>query len=472
MGRLNRLLIAIAAATVVASCGAGSTQTAGIDRGGIVAGPVTGYGSVFVNGERYLTGSAAITVNGQSATEADIKIGHVVVLNSKSSNGDLIAETIVYESSLQGPVESIDIAGGSLVALGQQVIVNSGTSFGSGISPADLSALQLDDIVEISGLSDNDGQIRATRIEREDAPFEIQLSGMVSMVDAMQLTIGTQAVDFSAAMLNDFPTGSIAIGDQVRVAGETFGLSGEILATVVEYRGELAVVNDGDDGEIEGFIASFIGPANFKLAGFEVTTNSQTSYSRGTAGDLANNVRIEAEGSFDSAGTLVADQIEFRKEGNAELEATVDSVIAGSNTVTVFGITVETTLVTSIEDKRDELRPFGLADLVAGDYLKISGSWNGSSLVATQLERVGPEDKFKLQGFVESAATPDFMVLGKTVMTDAAATEFEVNELEEQTQAQFFNALSTCLPTTQGCEIEAAWAADGSLLVADEVAVE
>ena len=116
MTRLNRTIYILACFFIVA-CGAGGSQTAGIDRGGVVSGPVTGYGSIWVNGSRYLTDTASITVNGATATEAGLAIGQVVLLDSVADENSLRAETIIYESNLQGPIESVDVAAATFVAL-------------------------------------------------------------------------------------------------------------------------------------------------------------------------------------------------------------------------------------------------------------------------------------------------------------------------------------------------------------------
>jgi hypothetical protein len=483
MQQIKKLYLAITIGLVVASCGAGGGPTAGIDRGGITSGPVTGYGSVWVNGARYRTDEAAIKVNGVDATEDELKIGQVVVLNSIISGTTLSAERIVYESNLQGPVESVNVLAGSFVALGQEVMVDAGTSFGVGIVPADLTGLMADYIVEVSGLVDTTGQITATRIEKETAPYEVQLSGVVrNLVAGVQFTIGTQIVDYrNAGMVDGFtPAGEISNGDRVRVVVmykptvPQFGAGGEILATAIAYRGSPVVTEDAEDGDIEGLITDFASPASFRLAGFAVETNTETKYSGGKASDLGNNIRIEAEGVFDATGTLVADEIEFREEGEALIEAVFDAVGEAPGTLTVFGIPVATTPLTTLEDKVDETnKPFYFDKLVPGsDFLKISGTWDGSKFIATKLERIGGEDKFKLRGQITAADNPAFTLLGKNIQTAEVATNFEIADVGGQTRTGFFNAITVCLPTAAGCLAEIAWAANGPLSVADEVALE
>ena len=79
---MTRLLALTSATFLTISCGGGgSGSVAGIDRGGIrtvAVGPVNGFGSIWLNGERYDVDNATITVDGQPAAQTDISIGQVV----------------------------------------------------------------------------------------------------------------------------------------------------------------------------------------------------------------------------------------------------------------------------------------------------------------------------------------------------------------------------------------------------------
>jgi hypothetical protein len=473
MQPIKKLFITLIVGLVVLSCGSGEQQ-AGIDRGGVTSGSVTGLGSVWLNGERYVTSSALITVNGQDANEDELAIGQVVVVRSRLADDEvtLVAETVSYESNLQGPVavDSVDLLAGSFIALGQLIYINSATTFGPNIVPADLSGLSSGDIVEVSGFVNTFGAIQATRIELEDNPdYSPQLSGVVSdLNEGVDFKIGDQLVDYSEAVLIDgfIPAGIISEGDKVRVVGSEL-LAGTLVADTVVYRGTVAATEDGDDGEIEGLISVFVDQFSFTLAGFDVVTNAQTEYSGGTAADLDNNIRIEAEGLFDTSGTLIADNIEFRDEGDTKIEATVDEVNA-ANVVTVFGITVETTSLTKIEDKNGEMRNYqDLGFLNPGDYLVINGSWvddDGGRVIATKLERTGGEDKIELGGVLTSVNNPNFSLLGIIVQTDAG-TDFEVDA------ATFFADAEACVSDSD-CLVEAAWPISGPYDYAVEVELE
>ena len=123
----------------------------------VATGPVTGFGSVFVSGNEFETNGAVITVDGQAnAGEGQLKKGMVVLLNGTISEdfrtGQTVqrtAKTILYEDTIEGPVQSVAQDGLSLVVLGQTVLINQSTIIDPSV-PA-LSNLKPNDLVEVSG---------------------------------------------------------------------------------------------------------------------------------------------------------------------------------------------------------------------------------------------------------------------------------------------------------------------------------
>ena len=125
--------------------GGGDNQVSGIDRGGITIaqGPINGFGSVIVNGVRYSTTGATITIDDQPGTESDLRVGQVVRVEGRLDAGGATgtATRISYDDDVEGPIESIDVAAGTLVVLGQTVKVGASTSFDDRISPRSLEGL-------------------------------------------------------------------------------------------------------------------------------------------------------------------------------------------------------------------------------------------------------------------------------------------------------------------------------------------
>ena len=463
-------------ALIVAACGGSSGDSGfsrllgGIDAGGapsrfLAIGPISGFGSVFLNGIEYDTSQAQIIVDGTAANESDLEVGQIVAISGSMSGGNRTAERVEFDENVEGPIQSIDIANSRLVVLGQTVIVNSATSFDVDISANSLEGLSVGDVVEVSGNVDADGNIVATRIELKAPGGEFEVTGIVSNHDggAMTFMINNLIVDYAQANLEDFDSGQPADGDVVEVEGSQIRANGELIATSVEFKGDDLDdrIDDDTEIEIEGLITRFVSATDFDVAGFAVTTDDQTEFRGGTADDLALNVRVEVEGRIDSEGRLLADEVEFEDDGDARIDAIVDSVDAAANQLTMLGILVELRSDTRIEDKSNaDLRPFSIADINPGDWLEIRGSESGTASVsASRVERDDPETEARIRGTATNVADPSFQILGLDIDTDSN-TQFSGT-----TRADFF-------ATAEGRLVQADGNLNGSRFIATEVEFE
>ena len=132
-----KLITSTLLASILVACGGGgggggggstpppdnnNPPTAGIGRTGIAMGPIANFGSIIVNGVRYDTNSATFTVNDAPGTQADLKVGQVVVVSGTIDNNGTTgtAETVFFDDNVKGPVQSIDSAASQMVVLGHQ----------------------------------------------------------------------------------------------------------------------------------------------------------------------------------------------------------------------------------------------------------------------------------------------------------------------------------------------------------------
>lgn len=467
--------IAIAAA-FLAACGGGSETVAGIDAGGtpdpvatnvVSSGAITGFGSIIVNGVHYATGDAEVVVDGAVATQAELAVGDVVVVQGTLAEDGTTgtASSVAVDDAVEGPITAIDLAAGNLTVLGQLVHVDADTSFDDRISPASLEGLTVGEIVEVAGFVLADGSISATRVEPKAAGEEFEVTGTVGNLDAAALTftIGGLTVDYSAAQLDDFPAGAPEDGQLVEAKGTDLGAAGELLATRVEFKGNDRPGNAGDRIEVEGFITRFADVADFDVEGVPVTTDSGTVFENGTSADLALNRKVEVEGVLNDSGVIDASDVELKQAGFIRLESTVESV--GSDRLTVLGIEVRVDLSTRIEDKSDaDVEPFTLADIVVGDFVEIRGFEDDEGIKATLLEREDVDDEVALRGFVESVNAPDLVILGVTIRTDGGTQFRDVNDALIDA-ATFFDQ-------AEGRLVEADGTLGNGVIFADEVELE
>lgn len=461
--KLMRNGLLAAALLAIAACGgSGSDTTAAPATGAsspqpaISVGPITNFGSIVVNGVRYDTDNATFLVSGQPGTQTDLSVGHIVRVKGSrdSESGTGTADEVWFDETVEGPVDDIDLASGTLVVLGQTVIVTADTSFDDDFNPESLEGVDFGDIVEVSGQFDADGNIVASRIEREDdTDNEFEVYGFVASLDtaAMTFSINNLVVDYSSATLDDFPDGEPANGDFVEVKGTSFGPNGELIAIEVDRESPHPDFDDDDDDiddddfevEIEGYITRFDSASDFDVAGRPVTTTAATRYEDGTVDDLDLNVKIEVEGRIDANGVLVAEEIEFENERERDIRigARVDSVDVGNDTVVLLGILVRVDVRTRMEDDDDEEERLTVADLRVGDYLEIRGTESpegDGSIRASRLEREDDGDEETiLQGFVENVSEPTLQILGVTIETNGN-TEFEGLNDDDLSATDFF----------------------------------
>lgn len=445
MNALTRFTSACLALAVIfsAGCGGGGGDggvvnpppitpppTGGITRTGVAfaQGPITGFGSVIVNGVRYDTSAATFTKDGLAATQDDFSVGQVVLIQGTidDNNSNAAADTVDFNDAVEGPVSSVDSVNSSIVVLGQTVLISATTSIDDSC-PGSLDALLSVVAVEVSGLPNANGDIDASRIECRDGTWDgvMEVNGIVSAhnAGAMTFMINALEVDYSSAgAIDNFPTaGIINDGDPVEAKGTV--LNGNTLdATRVEYKGARFDDAAGDHMEIEGFITRFGSSTDFDVNGIPVTTTTTTTFEGGVAGDLGLNLKVEVEGEFDAAGVLVATKLEIKTATAIRATGRLDSV--SGNTLVILGITVNTDAIkTRFEDKSEvRVDPLSVGDLNMDDYVEIRGQEQPTGqITAVIVERDDPDDsRIELRGFVTASSEPNLTVFGVTIVTNGS----------------------------------------------------
>ena len=453
--------------------------TGGIGRNGVAVGSISNFGSIIVNGVEYNTDSTVFTVNDDStASQDDLSVGDVVTVNGTiDDNGTTgTATTVLFDDLVTGPVDSVNVAGSSLVVMGQTVFVTLETSFddtGGIFNPVSLEGVNPGQIVEVSGQYTDVGDIVATRIEPKPAGSQFEVHGNVLGLNSMTMVFSLRdlVVDYSSATLQDFPGNLISEGDFVEAKGMSINGAGELEADFVELESLVPNTDDGDRIEIEGYITRFVSATDFDVAGMPVTTNGATTYTGGDAGDLAINVKVEVEGDVDANGLLTAETVDIRRPKLIRIVGDVDSVDMTSNSLVILGITVIVDDLTRLEDKRSGASgALNLGDINPTDYIEARGSVDPNATVPSMLAAIVEVDdadtRVILQGLVETVGASSYTVLGVTINTDAQTTfrdEFDV----QITSAEFYARVAPdSLVKSRGLEV-----AD-TTLTADEVQFE
>ncbi|VAW83267.1 hypothetical protein MNBD_GAMMA14-1087, partial [hydrothermal vent metagenome] len=169
ISKLTTIAGAIAVVIGLSACGGGGSGSSTASTASTASvGTITGFGSVFVNGVEFETNGATIVIDGVPGTEADLAVGMVVAMNGSSSGTTGLALSIDVSDEMEGLVQSNSIppAGnsGTLVIMGQTVTVDVNTLFESNVAGiTTIDQIVAGNVVEVSGYSDGNGAVFATR---------------------------------------------------------------------------------------------------------------------------------------------------------------------------------------------------------------------------------------------------------------------------------------------------------------------
>jgi hypothetical protein len=325
---------AIVVAAVLAACGidqGGIERPPDLGRLTVITGPITGFGSVHVNGLVLASGTAQIRIDGDPGIETDLRRGQVIRAIALVRPGIPIALSIEYQSNLAGPIAALDVPAGTFTVLGQGVLVDGDTVLDLGPG----AALSIADRVVVSGLRAPTGEILATYVG--PAGNEMRITGSITAVDVGALTfeIGDLTVDYSQAQLLQVPNGLPQIGSVVAVTGAmqiggalvatqvltpaftTDGLAASATALTSDEAPVVALATANTPGQMTTTVpaaASFMGfitataPGVVALADVEVSVNTSTAII-GDADALLTGALVLVEGRIVGLGKVAADRI-------------------------------------------------------------------------------------------------------------------------------------------------------------------
>jgi len=415
-----------------------------ISGSGITRSRIDRFGSIIINGREYDTGSASFNDDGnQLATQADLNTDQVVTVHANFD--ELTAVQVDYRSSIKGPIDSLVIlAGGEggIISLGQTIRSDVSTNFEN----TERDALRPGDLIEVSGIQDEAGDIVASFVELKPVLANYKLVGKLTNVTADSFNIGSLIVNFSAASLKNFPNGLPEEGQTVQVTSDPVDYSppDRLIASSVEFFiPSLGIA--GSSVELEGYVTSFTSIADFEISGFPVTTlGSETDYLNGTTESLTLGVKVEVNGSLNENGVLEASGVIVKPTNDVRYEGSIDSIDLQTNLISALGVSFEVRSGTRLEDKSDaDLENIALADFSVGDRVKLRGYLDGSGLVATRIEREDLDDDVRFRGLVnrENEVGGTLEVLGVLITPDVNITEFENRDGLLITQAEFHSLI-------------------------------
>jgi len=477
----KRSLLVIALSSALAACGGSdsSTDSSTGDNGGgnetasstiVTEGVITGFGSVYVNGERYRSDNATIALdNAQSGTESDLKVGMVVKMKAtRSGNETPEASEIEYEEEIQGRVDFIDIDNQAFTVLGQTINFDDVTEF---VGVTD-STLAVGDFVEISGYLNEDGEFYATLVELESDEDELKVKGNIAGLDtdAQTFMLGELTIDYSQANFEELTADDLQDGLAIKVEGSQYDSTTDtLIADSIEQK-DSRLDDDVDELEVAGVVGNYDAAAGtFVIKGYQVTLDDDTEFDEGEEADLSNGVRIKVEARNDGE-SWVAEEIEFQEyRAVGRTEGAVSEIDADNGLITVNGIEFLTTSQTRYKDDSDaDLRQFTFDDIAVNDVLRvIAREDQQGQAIALKIKRLDEEDRDgEVKGVPSDISESGFTLAGVEVIINDE-TRFKTDD--SRISLDEFIALFDG-DTELRVEVEGEW--DGDQLIAHKVEVD
>lgn len=364
----------------IAGCG-GGVGVGGT--GAFASGPISGFGSVIVNGIEFEDAGARVEdEDGGASSSAALRLGMVVEIDSGPIGGSAAAPTasatrIRYASELLGTVDAVDTAAGTLVVLGQTVQVGPTTVFDDRLASG-LAGVAVGSTVEVYGFFDAaNARYSATRIEPLAAqPAFFKVRGPVHDLDtaARRFMIGAGRFAYTSA-----PDG-LADGAFLRVRVDTTPVGGDwIVQSFGEGRRRLP---DLDRVEIRGLVTTFDSTTSFSVNGQPVDATN-AAFPDGIAG-LGLGARVEVRGAV-ADGVLKATEVEVEDADDPtdefELKGAIESHLPALQLFVLRGVTV------FYGAPGVEFEDGDASDIAAGAEVEVRGALaeDGTQLLATRI---------------------------------------------------------------------------------------
>ena len=390
-----RALAALIVATALAvACGGGSDS--GVGAGGTGSplsfsqGPITGFGSIIVNGVHFDdSGASVVDDDGNALSGAQsLRLGTVVeVQGGVVTDGAAAASAIHVHVDLVGPVTAAyDATSGRLAVLGQPVRVLALTALDAFNGGA--AAVPVGSVVAVSSLYDKaTGVYVATRIDPAPGAARFAIRGAPTAVDTAAHTFAIGAAAFSYGSLA--PPAAFTAGQLLRaVLATTVDGSGRWVVTA--FGQALTALPDGRRGGLQGVVSSAADATHFVVNGVSVDASGATVTPAGTA--IAVQSRVEVHGTI-VAGVLVATTVEV----DASDDGQDDHGGHGGDRFQIVGAilgldTVHQTLTmrgpTTVSYATASFTSGTSADLAVGKAIEVRGnlSTDGSQVIATRIK--------------------------------------------------------------------------------------
>ncbi|MFN2362364.1 MAG: DUF5666 domain-containing protein [Marinobacter sp.] len=453
----TRYSLSVLAIGILAACGGGggSSGNIGVADGGIrgtgsSVGPVSGFGSVIVNGitfdtDQILNGQVESNdgIECERGCENRLQKGMILRVDGEwREDGTGEAGALEYDDTFRGVATNVIVeektssgepVAGNLTILGQLVTFDRRSVIRleaeSGAEPV------LDGkLIRVSAWR-NGNNYRASFIGEIKPLSEdwVELEGPVTEFDPVdrQFQIGTQVINYVSddVFVDDIDKLLLESGTIfVEVEGDE--INGTVTARTIRRADSRRFLGqENEDLELSGPVENYSTTSSeFLINGVTVVLTDNTEFDDFSRSRIEDGLLIQVEGEFVN-GVVVAEEVELL-EGDAEVEADVTSEGNLPNSWVVGGVTVVVTSFTLIDADDDSSEKISV-----GSYLEVEGIERETDDGVIYVEALDieieeeSEDEFELQGRVRPESffpsSPSLTMLGLTMSIAPGAIKDE-----------------------------------------------
>ncbi|MCP5127400.1 MAG: hypothetical protein H6973_17665 [Gammaproteobacteria bacterium] len=234
-----------------------------------IMGTITAFGSVCVNGlEIDFDSSTTLRHNGIPVHLRALALGQIVAIDASGPELRLTARHIFILDALQGPVTRLDPRHGMLYVMDQPIIINDTTRPNGLVT---LGALQLNNLVRVSGFRDVNGIVHATRLEPVSHLKEHSAVGTLQRTASGAWNLSGLPLHATNRRL------SASVGENALVRGRWNGR--QLVMREVEIDPLPSLLEEGVQMIAEGLVLEHQDPLKLRISNFDIDLTPQTQIS-------------------------------------------------------------------------------------------------------------------------------------------------------------------------------------------------
>lgn len=412
----------------------------GIDGTGLGVGPISGFGSIFVNDIKYETENTQVIINGQTSNTDQLKLGMYVSVegaqDTQAKTG--AAQRVDYRDTLRGQVNFISLEGQTIRILGQTVRITVDT-YRYGFS--DLNELKVGDTVRISSpaLSTLGNNITANMIERLPNAEETSiLTGTIANLDTT-----TQSFFIAGLQINfaDIDSLTLQNGMTVEVQGEAIPRRPFRATQINEI--QFNTLPENTTVNMVGNVTRFENFQDFAVQYRNVRLSANLA--RDVQNVLKLGVRVRISGQTDSQGIVNISEIKVYESNGLSgtpndlllrASGNLYAVDLNKNIVSVSGVQARLSPRTTYRDISGTKPNYNARDLRTGDYITIVGQLNQAGefeVLRLQYEPFVRGLQRQYQGLSTNidSLNQQLYILGKPILTIASTLYVDLSQLKD-----------------------------------------